>query len=217
MSKLCRFRCLPQTAGGGCLGIRPQQRSELTRPDGLGTPSRVAVMFEQLLPRRDHMLARIATCCSAWSTYPSRTKRCARVAEHANALRAVGKCRRVQKCRPALRTARCRPTRRTLCSTRGIYGDEVTAMKQPDRFGTLYVLQFSESMRGLSVGAPVMLLGLPAGTVTEVEFDVDPITKFGRSLVRELITDPTVESAVATHSRAMARVCADLATAIRVP
>ena len=93
----------------------------------------------------------------------------------------------------------------------------MTAMKQPDCFGTLYVLQFSESMRGLLVGAPVMLLGLPAGTVTEVAFDVDPITKFRRSLVRELITDPTVESPVATHSRAMARVSADLATAIRAP
>lgn len=162
------------------------------------------------------MLARFATCCSAWSTYPSRAKRCARVAEHANALRAVGKCPRVRN--TALRSGqRGRPTRRTLYSTRGIYGDEVTAMKQPDRFGTLYVLQFSESMRGLLVGAPVMLLGLPAGTVTEVEFDVDPITKFGRSLVREPITDPKVESAVATHSCAMARVSADLATAIRTP
>src|SRR6266498_302427 len=47
-----------------------------------------------------------------------------------------------------------------------LYSDQVTAMKQPDAIATRYVLHFSESLRGLSVGAPVTLLGLQAGEVT---------------------------------------------------
>ena len=49
-------------------------------------------------------------------------------------------------------------------------------MKQPDAIATRYVLYFNESLRGLSVGAPVTLLGLPAGEVTEVGLDIDPAT-----------------------------------------
>ena len=37
-----------------------------------------------------------------------------------------------------------------------------------------YVLYFQESLRGLSVGAPVTLLGLPIGEVTEVNLDYVP-------------------------------------------
>ena len=37
-----------------------------------------------------------------------------------------------------------------------------------------YVLYFSESLRGLSVGAPVTLLGLPIGEVTQVSLDFVP-------------------------------------------
>jgi paraquat-inducible protein B len=70
-----------------------------------------------------------------------------------------------------------------------IYGDEMTAMKQPDRLTARYVLHFSEPLRGLSVGAPVTLLGLPAGTVTDVGFDFDPINKNIRGRV-EVATYP---------------------------
>jgi uncharacterized lipoprotein YmbA len=42
-------------------------------------------------------------------------------------------------------------------------------------------------------------------------------TKVGHSLVREPITAPGVESTIAAHSRALARVSADIATAIRAP
>jgi paraquat-inducible protein B len=38
------------------------------------------------------------------------------------------------------------------------------------------VLYFTESLRGLSVGAPVTLLGLPAGEVTKIGVDMDPKT-----------------------------------------
>ena len=52
-----------------------------------------------------------------------------------------------------------------------LYADKATAMKQPDSISTHYVLHFNESLRGLSVGAPVTLLGLPAGEVTDVGLD----------------------------------------------
>ena len=55
--------------------------------------------------------------------------------------------------------------------------DRATAMKQPDPIAAYYVLYFTESLRGLSVGAPVTLLGLPAGEVTSVGLDFNPSTK----------------------------------------
>jgi len=55
--------------------------------------------------------------------------------------------------------------------------DRATAMKQPDPIAAYYVLYFTESLRGLSVGAPVTLLGLPAGAVTSVGLDFNPSTK----------------------------------------
>ena len=57
-----------------------------------------------------------------------------------------------------------------------LYADRVTAMKQPESAGTRYVLYFDESLRGLSPGAPVTLLGLTAGEVLEVGLDLDPAT-----------------------------------------
>jgi paraquat-inducible protein B len=57
-----------------------------------------------------------------------------------------------------------------------LYSDQATAMKQPESNVKRYVLHFSESLRGLSVGAPVTLLGLPGGAVTAVGLDLDPAT-----------------------------------------
>jgi paraquat-inducible protein B len=70
-----------------------------------------------------------------------------------------------------------------------LFGDEVTAMKQPDRLAAHYVLHFDEPLRGLSVGAPVTLLGLPGGAVTEVGFDLDPKTQSIRGRV-EIVAYP---------------------------
>jgi paraquat-inducible protein B len=57
-----------------------------------------------------------------------------------------------------------------------LYRDRVTAMKQPDAFERRYVLYFDEPVRGLSVGAPVALMGLTVGEVTEVGLSFDAKT-----------------------------------------
>ncbi len=49
-----------------------------------------------------------------------------------------------------------------------LHSDRIQAMKQPDPEERRYALHFNESVRGLSVGAPVMLFGLQVGEVTEV-------------------------------------------------
>jgi paraquat-inducible protein B len=70
-----------------------------------------------------------------------------------------------------------------------LYRDETTAMKQPDPIEARYVLYFTESLRGLSVGAPVTMLGLPAGEVTAVGLDLDPATANIRGRV-EIVSFP---------------------------
>ena len=54
-----------------------------------------------------------------------------------------------------------------------LYSDRASAMKAPVPGSRHYVLHFSETLRGLSVGAPVTFLGLPAGEVTEIDLELD--------------------------------------------
>ncbi|MGB5734939.1 MAG: MlaD family protein [Thiohalocapsa sp.] len=61
-------------------------------------------------------------------------------------------------------------------SSFSLFADRATAMKQPEAIARRYVLYFNDSLRGLSVGAPVTLLGLAAGEVTDVGFEMDPET-----------------------------------------
>jgi paraquat-inducible protein B len=70
-----------------------------------------------------------------------------------------------------------------------LYSNQPTAMKQPESISARYVLHFNESLRGLSVGAPVTFLGLAGGEVTEVGLEVDPATMNLRGRV-EIVTYP---------------------------
>lgn len=57
-----------------------------------------------------------------------------------------------------------------------LYRDRKIAMRQPDPVARRFVLNFSESVRGLSVGAPVTLYGMRVGEVTEVRLAFDSKT-----------------------------------------
>jgi paraquat-inducible protein B len=67
-----------------------------------------------------------------------------------------------------------------------IYRNRRMAMKQPDPEARRFVLYFDESVRGLSVGAPVTLYGLRVGEVTDVGLHFEPATHVFRP--RVLIT-----------------------------
>lgn len=64
-----------------------------------------------------------------------------------------------------------------------LHGDQATAMRKPDSIARHYVLHFVESLQGLSVGAPVTFLGLPAGEVTAVGLTHNPVTLETRARV----------------------------------
>jgi len=49
-----------------------------------------------------------------------------------------------------------------------LYSDRTNAMKVDESIATRYLLFFTESVRGLAVGAPVSFFGVPVGEVTEV-------------------------------------------------
>ena len=84
-----------------------------------------------------------------------------------------------------------------------LYDDRRTAMRQPESISRHYVLYFDESMRGVSVGAPVALLGLPAGEVVDVSLEIDPkagrprgrveIVAYPERIVRRLSGDDAAE------------------------
>jgi paraquat-inducible protein B len=57
-----------------------------------------------------------------------------------------------------------------------LYANRSIAMTQPDPIERHFVLYFNESLRGLSVGAPVTLFGLTVGRVAEVGLAYDPAT-----------------------------------------
>ena len=57
-----------------------------------------------------------------------------------------------------------------------LFSDRARAMKQPDSIVSNYVLYFNESLRGLSVGAPVTFFGLQVGEVTDVGLEYEPAT-----------------------------------------
>ncbi|MFM0733130.1 MlaD family protein [Paraburkholderia sediminicola] len=58
-----------------------------------------------------------------------------------------------------------------------LFSDKIEAMKRHDRIVDNYVLNFKESVRGLSVGAPVDFLGIVVGEVSGIHTSFDPVTK----------------------------------------
>ncbi|NUA29810.1 intermembrane transport protein PqiB [Cupriavidus basilensis] len=59
----------------------------------------------------------------------------------------------------------------------GLFHDRAEAMKRHDRFADTYVLIFKESVRGLTVGAPVDFRGIVIGEVTAIYTRFDPEKK----------------------------------------
>lgn len=57
-----------------------------------------------------------------------------------------------------------------------LHPDRATALKNAESIVHHYQLIFNESLRGLSVGAPVTLFGLPVGVVTDVGLEYDART-----------------------------------------
>jgi paraquat-inducible protein B len=85
-----------------------------------------------------------------------------------------------------------------------LFPDRAAAMKQPERETLIFTMYFKESLRGLTVGAPVELNGVGIGEVRNILTDLDPKTgEFLfpvdvaiypgrlRALSREGIADPT--------------------------
>jgi paraquat-inducible protein B len=58
-----------------------------------------------------------------------------------------------------------------------LFSDKTEAMKRHDRIIDNYVLNFKESVRGLTVGAPVDFLGIVVGEVSGIHTKFDPVTK----------------------------------------
>jgi paraquat-inducible protein B len=88
-----------------------------------------------------------------------------------------------------------------------LYSNRTAAMTQPDAVERHFVLFFDESLRGLSVGAPVTLFGLTVGHVAEVGLSFDPATMNFRP--RVLIT--FYPERLTAHLSAQQRTTTDIA------
>jgi paraquat-inducible protein B len=86
-----------------------------------------------------------------------------------------------------------------------LFADRAGAMKQPDAVAARYVLYFNESLRGLSVGAPVTLLGLTGGEVTGIGLDIDPATSRIRGRVEVVFFPERLIARLGTKQAAMGK------------
>jgi paraquat-inducible protein B len=64
-----------------------------------------------------------------------------------------------------------------------LFPDRAKAMKQPEALARRYILYFDESLQGLEAGAPVTLLGLPAGQVVDVGLELNSLNSRPRGRV----------------------------------
>jgi paraquat-inducible protein B len=58
-----------------------------------------------------------------------------------------------------------------------LFGDRAEAMKRHDKIVDRYVLNFTETVRGLTVGAPIDFRGIVVGEVSAIYTHFDPVTK----------------------------------------
>jgi paraquat-inducible protein B len=85
-----------------------------------------------------------------------------------------------------------------------LYQSRTTAMTQPYAVERRFVLYFNESLRGLSVGAPVTLFGLTVGRVAEVGLTSDPATFTLRPRVLVTFYPERVAASLSAKERATA-------------
>ncbi|HPJ96955.1 MAG TPA: MlaD family protein [Syntrophales bacterium] len=70
-----------------------------------------------------------------------------------------------------------------------LFDSRKEAMANPETVLAKYVLYFNETLRGVSVGAPVLYIGLPIGEVTDVGFEYNEKTNSVRPRV-DIVTYP---------------------------
>ena len=58
-----------------------------------------------------------------------------------------------------------------------LFSNKEEALKRPDNIVENYILVFKESVRGLTVGAPVDLRGITVGEVAKIKAELDPASK----------------------------------------
>ncbi|MGO9037366.1 MAG: intermembrane transport protein PqiB [Steroidobacteraceae bacterium] len=99
-----------------------------------------------------------------------------------------------------------------------LYQTRALAMTLPDTVERRFVLYFNESLRGLSVGAPVTLFGLPVGHVAEVGLGYDPVTHDLRPRVLVTFNPERLAARVSGNNREYAKKdLVEAALAERVP
>ena len=96
-----------------------------------------------------------------------------------------------------------------------LYPDQASAMKQEDAIARPFLLYFDESVRGLSVGGPVTLMGLPIGTVTEVGLTYDPTTLAMRPRVAIVVFPERLVASLPPRERKAAGAQVQASEAIR--
>ncbi len=89
-----------------------------------------------------------------------------------------------------------------------LFADRVSAMKVDESIATRYVMHFSESVRGLSVGAPVTFFGVPVGEVTDVGLGFNPATLDVRPRVEVLLYPERMIAQLPTAEEAKAQAIA---------